>query len=161
MDEVTRTGYMQQHNLSINGGTESTRYLVSVNYMHQDGVVKNNAATRLSARVNLDQDINKMLTVGLSASYAQNKYDNVPLGDKVDQNAGVLTAAIQANPSTPVYDENGDYYIDPARSSIPNAVSLLEIKDNTVKDRIMGFCLCIVKTFGRVRTESAVGSRPP
>lgn len=158
LDEVTRTGYMQQHNMSINGGTEATRYLVSVNYMHQDGVVKNNAATRLSARVNLDQDINKMLTVGLSASYAQNKYDNVPLGDKVDQNSGVLTAAIQANPSIPVYNEVGEYYIDPARSNVPNPVSLLDIVDNTVKDRIMGSAYALFKPLKGLELKAQLGA---
>ncbi|WP_273493830.1 TonB-dependent receptor plug domain-containing protein, partial [Butyricimonas sp. An62] len=42
LDAVMRNGYTQQHNLSVNGGTEKTRYLASVNYMDQEGIVKNN-----------------------------------------------------------------------------------------------------------------------
>ena len=39
LDAVMRNGYTQQHNLSVNGGTEKTRYLASVNsvsYTHLD-----------------------------------------------------------------------------------------------------------------------------
>ena len=137
LDEVMRTGYLHQHNVSVNGGTDKTRYLASINYMNQEGIVKNNGFSRFSARVNLDQDFNKYISVGLNASYTQNSYDNVPLGDDVNEYSGVLTSAIQANPANPIYDENGDYYIDPMRSTVPNPVSLLEIQDKTVVDRLM------------------------
>lgn len=40
LDLVTRNGFMQQHNLSMNGGSESVKYLLSANYMKQEGVVK-------------------------------------------------------------------------------------------------------------------------
>ena len=53
LDAVMRNGYTQQHNLSVNGGTEKTRYLASVNYMDQEGIVKNNGVSRFSARLNL------------------------------------------------------------------------------------------------------------
>lgn len=145
LDEVTRTGYMQQHNLSINGGGESMRYMASVNYMKQNGVVKNNGTSRMSARFNFDYDINKYVSVGLTSTYSQNKYDNVPLGDGEQENSGILVAAIRANPATPVYDSNGDYYIDPNRSTAPNPVSLLDIVDKTTKDRILGSAFIVVK----------------
>ena len=98
LDAVMRNGYTQQHNLSVNGGTEKTRYLASVNYMDQEGIVKNNGVSRFSARLNLDQELSKYVSFGLTATYSQNKYDNVPLGDKVNEYSGVLTGAIQSNP---------------------------------------------------------------
>ena len=82
LDAVMRNGYMQQHNLSVNGGTEKTRYLASVNYMSQEGIVKNNGTDRLSVRLNLDQEISKYVSFGITATYSRNNYDNVPLGDK-------------------------------------------------------------------------------
>lgn len=131
LKEVTRLGYMQQHNLSINGGSESMRYMASINYMDQDGVVKNNGTSRFSMRLNFDYELSKYVSVGITSSYSQNKYDNVPLGDGENENSGILTAAIRANPALPIYDENGDYYIDPRRATTPNPVSLLEITDKT------------------------------
>lgn len=158
LKEVTRTGYMQQHNLSLNGGSESTRYMVSVNYMNQEGVVKNNGTQRLSARFNFDQDINKYVSVGLTATYSQNQYNNVPLGDGANENSGVLTAAILANPAIPVYDEKGNYYIDPMRSTAPNPVSLLEITDKTVKDRLLGSAFAIVKPLAGLELKVQLGA---
>ena len=75
LDAVMRNGYTQQHNLSVNGGTEKTRYLASVNYMNQEGIVKNNGVSRFSARLNLDQELSEYVSFGLTVTYSQNKYD--------------------------------------------------------------------------------------
>lgn len=158
LDEVMRTGYMHQHNVSVNGGTDKTRYLASINYMNQEGIVKNNGFSRFSARVNIDQDFNKYVSAGLNASYTQNSYDNVPLGDDVNEYSGVLTAAIQANPANPIYDENGDYYIDPLRSTVPNPVSLLEIQDKTVRDRIMASAFAVVRPVNGLQLKLMLGA---
>lgn len=158
LDEVMRTGYLHQHNVSVNGGTDKTRYLASINYMNQEGIVKNNGFSRFSARVNLDQDFNKYISVGLNASYTQNSYDNVPLGDDVNEYSGVLTSAIQANPANPIYDENGDYYIDPMRSTVPNPVSLLEIQDKTVVDRLMASAFAVARPVDGLQVKLLLGA---
>lgn len=158
MDEVTRTGYMQQHNLSINGGGERTKYMASFNYMNQEGVVKNNGTSRISARINLDQEINKYVSVGLTANYSQNRYDNVPLGDGDNENAGILVSAIRFNPTLPVRDENGKYVIDPGRSNFPNPVSLLDITDETVKDRLMGSAFAVLKPIKGLELKATLGA---
>ena len=138
LDAVMRNGYTQQHNLSVNGGTDKTRYLASINYMDQEGIVKQNGVSRFSARLNLDQELSKYVSFGLTATYSQNKYDNVPLGDDANEYSGVLTGAIQANPTVPIYNSEGNFSVDPNRPFVANPVSLLEIKDNTLKDRIIG-----------------------
>ena len=58
-DEISRLGFQTSHNLSVTGGNDNTKYLVSGNYFKQDGVIKNNAMERYSARVNLDQKLSK------------------------------------------------------------------------------------------------------
>lgn len=158
LDAVMRNGYMQQHNLSVNGGTEKTRYLASVNYMDQEGIVKNNGVSRFSARLNLDQEISKYVSFGLTATYSQNKYDNIPLGDEVNERSGVLTGAIQSNPTIPIYDAEGNYYIDPKRPFVANPVSLLEIEDNTVKDRMIGSAFVTVKPFDELELKFQLGA---
>lgn len=158
MDEVTRTGYMQQHNLSINGGGERTKYMASFNYMNQEGVVKNNGTSRISARINLDQEINKYISVGLTANYSQNRYDNVPLGDGDNENAGILVSAIRFNPTLPVRDEDGKYVLDPGRSNFPNPASLLDITDETVKDRLMGSAFAILKPIKGLELKATLGA---
>ena len=56
-------------------------------------------------RLNFDYELSKYVSVGITSSYSQNKYDNVPLGDGENENSGILTAAIRANPALPIYDE--------------------------------------------------------
>lgn len=138
LDAITRLGYMHQHNLSIVGGSAKTQYLVSANYMDQAGIVKHNNASRMSFRLNLDQEIARWLKVGITATYTQNRYDNVPLGDGEQENSGILTTAILANPTLPIRDSQGNYVIDNNRPFVPNPVSLLDIEDETVKDRFLG-----------------------
>uniref|UniRef100_UPI0035A10D1C SusC/RagA family TonB-linked outer membrane protein n=2 Tax=Prevotella heparinolytica TaxID=28113 RepID=UPI0035A10D1C len=52
--EIARTGFQTQHNLSVNGGTEYTKYMVSANFFRQNGIVKNNDMERYTGRVNLE-----------------------------------------------------------------------------------------------------------
>jgi len=158
LKEITRRGFMHQHNISLNGGTENTKYMTSVNFMQQDGIVKNNGAGRFSARVNLDQFVNRYLSLGISATYSQNRYDNVPLGDAENEYSGILTSAIQANPVIPVYDPYGNYYIDPFRSFVPNPVSLLEIKNKTSKDRLLASAFAVVKPLNGLELKLNLGA---
>lgn len=74
-DEVFKTGWMQNHSLSISGGNEKTKYLFSGNYLNNPGVMENSTYERFSARVNVDSDVKKWLTVGVSAYGYQGKAD--------------------------------------------------------------------------------------
>jgi TonB-linked SusC/RagA family outer membrane protein len=66
-DEVFKTGWMQNHTLSITGGNEKSKYLFSGNIIKNPGVMENSEYERFSARVNVDSDVKKWLTVGISA----------------------------------------------------------------------------------------------
>ncbi len=135
---VTQTGIQTTHNVSINGGTENTQYMISGNFLLQDGVVKNNGMDRYSLRANLDQRLSKYVKVGLNLTATRNQYDNVPLGDGGNEYASVLVAASQYNPTMPIYDENGNYMMNPEAAFLPNPVSLLDATDKTLKDRMLG-----------------------
>ena len=154
---VTRTGAMQQHNLQVAGGSNRSRYLVSLNYMKQAGIVKRNDMHRLTGRFNFDQDFGKYASAGLTVTYSQNKFDNVPLGNNATEYSGVIAAAVQANPANPVYDGNGDYYIDPLRSSVPNPVSLLDYTDVSVNDRLLASGHVILKPVKGLELKAQLG----
>ena len=137
-DEITRLGFQTSHNISITGGNDNTKYLVSGNYFKQDGVIKNNAMERYSARVNLDQKLSKYVKMGVNLNVTRNSYDNVSLGDNQAGSAGVLVTAVQYKPTLPVRDENGDYTLNQDVAYLPNPVSLLDITDKTTKERLLG-----------------------
>ncbi|WP_455626820.1 TonB-dependent receptor [Parabacteroides johnsonii] len=138
LDPVLRTGVQTSHNVSINGGTENTQYMISGNFLLQDGVVKNNGMDRYSLRANLDQRLSKYVKVGLNLTATRSQYDNVPLGDGDSENASLLVAAARFNPLMPIRDENGDYTMNPDATFLPNPVSMLDITDKTSKDRLLG-----------------------
>ena len=138
MNEVTRTGFQQQHNVSMNGGTDGTQYMVSLNYFKQDGIIKNNDMTRYAGRVNLDQQINKYLKTGVSLALNRNDFGNVPVGNSGNEYAGTIVSAMQFNPLIPIRDENGNYALNSAAAFLPNPVSLLEIDDKSRQERVLG-----------------------
>jgi len=138
MDLVTRMGFQTQHNISINGGSDYTKYLVSGNYFKQEGVLKNNGMERFTGRINLEHKISKYVKTGINLTLSRSNYDNVPLDDRQSENAGILVAASQFNPTLPVKDENGEYTLNEYAAYTPNPVSLLEITDKTTKERVLG-----------------------
>ena len=138
LDAVLRTGFQTTHNISINGGTENTQYMISGNFTTQDGVVKNNGIDRYTLRTNLDQRLSKYVKMGLNLTATRSQYDNVPLGDGDSEYASILVSAARFNPLMPIKDENGDWTMNPDASFLPNPVSLLDVTDKTLKDRLLG-----------------------
>jgi TonB-linked SusC/RagA family outer membrane protein len=55
IDEITRTGISQSHNLSLSGGARNTSYRVALNYRNVNGIALNNGFNRLNGRLNLSQ----------------------------------------------------------------------------------------------------------
>lgn len=138
VDEISRTGLMHQHNVSVRGGSSKFKYMVSGNYMNQEGVIKGNDANRVAFRANLDWDFGKYVSAGVNASYSYNKYDNIPLGEGEYQDAGIMRSAARFNPALPIYDAKGEYMLDPEHATATNPVSMLEITDVTKNDNVLG-----------------------
>ena len=61
MDDVLQSTHAWNHDVSLSGGTKSTRYYASVNYMNNDGTLINSGFRRWGANVKLSQDITKSL----------------------------------------------------------------------------------------------------
>lgn len=139
MDEVTRTGIVNEHNLSLTAGSENTKYLMSVSLYDHQGIAKNNSLNRITGRVNIDHEFSKQFKVGLNTSFAQVKYNDAPMGSqdeyKNDNNAQKSTliyAAMSFNPTVPVYNQDGSFADNPLRMNVyDNPVSLLEITDES------------------------------
>lgn len=126
---VTRNGVIQQHNVSVAGGNQSTKYLLSGNYYDHNGVIKNAGFQRYSVRANLDQEINKYIKLGLNLSFSRINNQNSSLGGDQYENSGIIRAALQQGPHIRAIDENGNYPLNPQLSLQPNPYSLLTITD--------------------------------
>lgn len=155
--EITRTGFQTQHNLSVNGGTETTKYLLSGNFFKQNGVVKNNDMDRYTARVNVEQKVSKYVNLGVNMTMSRNTTNNVPLGAGQNENASIMVAAAQFSPILPVRDENGEYVLNSQAAFLPNPVSLLEITDKTVKERLLGTAYIEIKPIEELTLKGNFG----
>lgn len=102
--EVTQLGVLQDHNISISGGTPDAKYYISGDYLDQKGVVKGFQYKRASFRSNLDLNVTDFLTVGTSLYYANNNTD----GGRVN-----LLFATAQSPYGNEYNANGSYNIYP------------------------------------------------
>ena len=135
LDLVTRDGMTQQHNVSLRGGNETTKYYLSGNIYEQKGVLKNSAFNRASLRLNLDQKINEYIKVGLNLTTSRIITENSQLGDGEFENSGLILSALKYGPHIEAIDESGNYPTNGQDSQIPNPFSLLTITDESITDR--------------------------
>lgn len=122
-DEVQRTGFAHNHNLSISGGNKSTTYNASVNYIEQDGIIKGVGNNLFTARSYVETKTLKdrlTLAVGLNGN-VRNEW-GVP---RNNQGASVYNAMYYYSPLVPVRNEDGSWYSDMAISQNINPMSLI------------------------------------
>lgn len=63
-EEVFRNKLLQNHNISLRGGTQTTQFLLSAGYMNNPGTMPNTGAERYQLRINLQSKVTNFLTVG-------------------------------------------------------------------------------------------------
>ena len=102
---------------------------------------------RYTGRINLEQKVSKYVNLGVNMTLSRNQTNNVPLGSGQNENASIMVAAAQFNPLLPIKDENGDYTLNSQAAFLPNPVSLLEITDKTMKERLLATAFVEVKLF--------------
>ncbi|MCD0465924.1 TonB-dependent receptor [Flavobacterium sp. ENC] len=134
---VTRDGMVKQHNLSLRGGTKSTKYFLSGNLFDQEGIVKNSGLKRSTVHFSIDQKLTDYINFGMNMTKSRIKNQNSQLGGDQFENSGIIRSAIQQGPNIVAIDELGNYPINPDNALEPNPYSLLTISDEGVIDRTM------------------------
>ena len=80
-DYIFRDASGTDNNISISGGNEKTKYFASASYFFNEGIVKNTNFRRNSFRVNLDQVVNKWVSVSAGLNYINSAADEKPDGN--------------------------------------------------------------------------------
>ena len=133
--KVLRTAPMQNHNLSLSGGSQKTKYSLSGSVFKQDGVIIASDYTRYQGRATLDQEVNRKMKVGFNMNYSyllQKGLSPVQVATLASSNA--MYSVWGSRPTTGLNDEqiaellfdpstdlNSDYKINP-ELNIKNAV---------------------------------------
>ena len=101
-DETTRTGIIQNYNLSASAGSERASAYFSLGYYKNDGIIKSTDFERYSARINTEYKlIEDILTIG--------EHFTLNRTSEVQAPGGFLQNVLQFNPSLPVYTVDGEY----------------------------------------------------
>ena len=121
-DEVYRTAPMQSHQLGVSGGTDNVQYLVSGGYLDQKGILINSRFQRFTLRANVNIDINKWMSFGLSWAGIREQGNTPPYGEGVadiDPLGQTVSLAPRWGATIPVYDELGNYSKHPSNFGEP------------------------------------------
>ena len=122
-DDVYRSAMTQDHQISIDGGNEKTKFYASLGYNNTQGVVKGSEFKRYSGRVNIDHQVNNWLKIGAKQMISFS--DTRGFRDQGDQEQGFGTTApwsilYSLDPTATSKNEDGTYNNDVAFGKVGN-----------------------------------------
>ncbi|MCE5226656.1 MAG: SusC/RagA family TonB-linked outer membrane protein, partial [Porphyromonadaceae bacterium] len=105
-DLIEQTGFVQNHQISVLGGSEKGTYSMSVGYTRREGTVKSSYFDRYSLRTNATFIPNKYFTIGQNTNVAGMKFG----GDRgIQGDSYIFAQTYTVQPWVPVYNVGGDY----------------------------------------------------
>lgn len=122
-DEIFQTGLVTQNNISIAGSGNKNKFYMSIGYIYEEGMIKNEKLNKVSISVNDEYKVSDALKFG----FQFNGYKANP-GDFKD-----VSAALKAAPIAPVYNEEYQLYHtlpDFQRAQLHNPMINVEYKAN-------------------------------
>ncbi|MDR0873297.1 MAG: TonB-dependent receptor [Prevotellaceae bacterium] len=102
-DEVfKKNALIHNYHLSIDGGTEKSRYAFSASYFNQDGTIIGSNYERFSLRFNSSNQVRKWLKIGENLSFVNSTGRNA-MNNNSSPGASILSAALAMAPWDPAY----------------------------------------------------------
>lgn len=154
-DYVFRKGGVQQHNISLGGGSENTQYFFSLGYTAQESSVKANDLSRYSFRANVDQTIAKRLKVGTSLSYTFQEING--LNNGANSLSGVVYNASRMLPNVDIMDPANTAYdgfnTTPDGAALGRGNNLASVDNN-----IPNIAFVLANNIHRNRTNRILGN---
>lgn len=156
-DQVYRTAWTNNLTASISNNTDKSSVMLSLNYINQDGNIKETFYERYSARINSRYDFNKYISVGENLMLAHWKNRGVDVaGDR-----GIPFTAMSQHPALPVRGIDGSWArpLELIASDLTNPVQLIEnAKDNDYSSwRILGNAYLELKPIEGLSLKTNIG----
>lgn len=132
LDEVSRTGFAHQHTLTFSGGTERSNYRASVDFKDATGIDIRSSRKEYGARISLNHTTKNGLM-----TFSANIIPRIAYRNNGD--AGQFRAALEANPTTPVFDPNvpGQYSNFNGQPGGVNPVELLKLEESGGETKLL------------------------
>ena len=145
--EIFRTAPIQNHQLTVTGGTEKTQVALSLNYFNQQGIIINSDFKRYSLRANVDHQATRWLKVGTSlllTNAVNNRAQTANTSiDGPAVTASILGAALVAPPTLVPYREDGSVWpfgdqFNGRYREASNPIGMAQILDRSTLNNLLG-----------------------
>ncbi|WBO84473.1 SusC/RagA family TonB-linked outer membrane protein [Hymenobacter yonginensis] len=113
LDEILRTGYLQNYNVGMSGGSETGRYRLSLGYLNQDGIVRRTGFKKYSANLSTNLQFLESKKLGLDINIATSQFREQLANITTDAGfrGSLIGQALQWNPTQPLRNPDGSLYI--------------------------------------------------
>ena len=107
MDEAMASNPLRQEYIaSISGGDKKTKYMFSLGYLDEEGLLKTTQFQRVNGRANIDSQIKEWFKTGISANYSRNVSNTAQENNSFNSNAW-YSAQLTA-PIFPVFQKDAE-----------------------------------------------------
>lgn len=109
---------IQNHEVSVSGGTDKSTYLSSISYFSQEGIIGGDKSKfdRVTARLNSTHQVNKILRFGNNLSYAHVTRKGIASNSSFN---GAFSSALNMDPLTPLFETDPDILAQAPYSTEP------------------------------------------
>lgn len=152
VDLVTRQGVQQSHNVTFSSGKDKVKSYLSLGYFNEQGIFERDDITKYTLRTNLDYEVKKWLSVGVSSQLTYFDKNSVP--------SSMLTQALTYIPLGTPYDENGNIVLFPVSgdanrlSPLANYVSEDKAVNNTVSIKTFNTAYVLIEPIKNLKFRS-------
>lgn len=105
MSYLNRTATLRSYDLSLQGGSDRTRFYLGGGYTDQESIWKPMSFDRASLKVNLDHKLNDKISIGTSNAVSRSHRDQARPANGA--NGTLLQASLNIPTYLPIFDANG------------------------------------------------------
>lgn len=138
-DEIFQRGTINNHQLSVSGGSEKTNYYVSGTYFDQEGLVVGSSYNRLSLTSNLQIQASERFKLGANLFVRRTGREGVSTqeGSGGTNSTGVISSAFKFEPDLGIYNDDGTFTLATLNDPHDNPYAVAtQNTDETVDDRL-------------------------
>ena len=152
VDELTRQGTQQSHNVTFSSGKDKVKSYLSLGYFNEQGIFEDDDITRYTLRANLDYEVRPWMTVGVNTQLTYYDQNSVP--------ASALTQATTYIPLGTPYNEDGSINLFPVSgdaqrlSPLANYADENRSVDNTVSIKNFSSAYLLLQPFKQLTFRS-------
>lgn len=140
LNEISQTPVTHIHNLTFRGGNARTNYLATANYRYLEGLLRRSDNETFNGRIDVNHNmLDNKLKFNLSLLSRTNNF--VQTQDGGSFNGYTYRQAMIFNPTSPIYDQNGNWFEQPSNFNYENPLSRLYESDGltrSVNTRLVG-----------------------